>query len=342
MNATDPLSISRAAVNAPPDVRHPRLVEWVHRIAMLAKPDSIVWCDGSAREYGALCDGMVAAGTLHRLDPAKRPEQFPGAFRSRRRRARRGPHVHLQRAPGRRGADEQLGRAAGDAAHAEPAVRRLHARAHDVRGPVLDGSARQSDRAYRRRDHRQSVCRRQHAHDDADGLARLRRARRERIVHSLRAFGGCAACVGRAGRRMAVQSVEQVHRAFSRGARDLELRLRLWRQRAARQEVLRAAHRVGDGPRRGVARGAHADSRRDVAGRREALRRRGFSERVRQDEFRDADSAGGSRGLARDDDRRRHRMDQAGTRRRVSTRSIPRPVISASRRERRTNRIRTR
>src|SRR5579864_6000214 len=76
MNATDPLSISRAAVNAPPDVRHPRLVEWVHRIAMLAKPDSIVWCDGSAREYGALCDGMVAAGTLHRLDPAKRPNSF--------------------------------------------------------------------------------------------------------------------------------------------------------------------------------------------------------------------------------------------------------------------------
>jgi phosphoenolpyruvate carboxykinase (GTP) len=76
MNATESLSIRRAAVNAPPDVRHPRLVEWVHDIAALAKPDNIVWCDGSADEYRQLCDRMVAAGTLHRLDPGKRPNSF--------------------------------------------------------------------------------------------------------------------------------------------------------------------------------------------------------------------------------------------------------------------------
>ena len=39
---------------------------------------------------------------------------------------------------------------------------------------------------------------------------------------------------------------------------DLELRQRLRRQRAARQEVPRAAHRLDDGPRRGLARRAHA------------------------------------------------------------------------------------
>jgi phosphoenolpyruvate carboxykinase (GTP) len=76
MNATESLSVRRAAVNAPPDVRHSRLVEWVHDVAVLAKPDNIVWCDGSADEYRQLCDGMVAAGTLHRLDPAKRPNSF--------------------------------------------------------------------------------------------------------------------------------------------------------------------------------------------------------------------------------------------------------------------------
>ena len=41
--------------------------------------------------------------------------------------------------------------------------------------------------------------------------------------------------------------------------------LRLRGQRAARQEVLRAAHRLGDGARSGLARRAHADPRRHRA-----------------------------------------------------------------------------
>ena len=49
--------------------------------------------------------------------------------------------------------------------------------------------------------------------------------------------------------------------------RDLELRLGLRRQRAAGQEVLLAAHRLGDGPRRGLARRAHADPQADLARR---------------------------------------------------------------------------
>ena len=45
---------------------------------------------------------------------------------------------------------------------------------------------------------------------------------------------------------------------------NLVLRLRLRRQRPARQEVLRAAHRLGDGARRGLAGRAHADPRADL------------------------------------------------------------------------------
>ena len=59
-------------------------------------------------------------------------------------------------------------------------------------------------------------------------------------------------------RRVAVQRGE-VHRPLPRDARDLVLRLGLRRQRAAGQEVLRAADRVGHGPRRGLAGRAHAD-----------------------------------------------------------------------------------
>ena len=50
----------------------------------------------------------------------------------------------------------------------------------------------------------------------------------------------------------------QVHRALPRDARDPVVRIGLRRQRAARQEVLRAAHRERHGARRGLARRAHA------------------------------------------------------------------------------------
>ena len=58
-------------------------------------------------------------------------------------------------------------------AHAQDrcAVRRLHARAHDVRDPVLHGPDRFAAVALRRRDHRLAVRRRQHAHHDAHGRA---------------------------------------------------------------------------------------------------------------------------------------------------------------------------
>ena len=64
------------SVSAPARVRHPRLLEWVRDIAALTKPSRIVWCTGSDSEYAKLCDEMVEAGTLHRLDPVKRPNSF--------------------------------------------------------------------------------------------------------------------------------------------------------------------------------------------------------------------------------------------------------------------------
>ena len=57
-------------------VTHPRLTAWVEEIAHLARPDEVVWCDGSQREYDELCELLVAQGTMVRLDPAKRPRSF--------------------------------------------------------------------------------------------------------------------------------------------------------------------------------------------------------------------------------------------------------------------------
>jgi len=53
-----------------------QLRDWVADVAELCQPDRIHWCDGSQAEYDALCEEMVAAGTLLRLDPERRPGCF--------------------------------------------------------------------------------------------------------------------------------------------------------------------------------------------------------------------------------------------------------------------------
>ncbi|MBB4196996.1 phosphoenolpyruvate carboxykinase (GTP) [Rhodoblastus sphagnicola] len=55
---------------------NPKLLAWVDEIAQLCKPARIHWCDGSQAEYDALCQKMVDAGTLIRLNEKKRPNSF--------------------------------------------------------------------------------------------------------------------------------------------------------------------------------------------------------------------------------------------------------------------------
>jgi phosphoenolpyruvate carboxykinase (GTP) len=63
----------------PAPTRHQRLIEWVADVAALTKPDRVHWCDGSDEEWKALTDELVAAGTLKRLNPDKRPNSFYAA-----------------------------------------------------------------------------------------------------------------------------------------------------------------------------------------------------------------------------------------------------------------------
>lgn len=63
-------------VNAPEWVRHSALKQWVGQVAELTQPDRIEWCDGSQEEYDRLCEMLVQAGTMRRLNPALRPNSY--------------------------------------------------------------------------------------------------------------------------------------------------------------------------------------------------------------------------------------------------------------------------
>jgi len=76
MNHPNVAPANRAGVSAPDYVKHQGLIDWVASVAALTRPDRIVWADGTQAEYDRLCAEMVEAGTMRRLNPAKRPNSY--------------------------------------------------------------------------------------------------------------------------------------------------------------------------------------------------------------------------------------------------------------------------
>jgi phosphoenolpyruvate carboxykinase (GTP) len=71
-----PASPSALHINAPSYVKNQKLIQWVQEITSLTQPDQVHWCDGSAAEYDALCALLVKAGSLKKLNPAKRKNSY--------------------------------------------------------------------------------------------------------------------------------------------------------------------------------------------------------------------------------------------------------------------------
>ncbi|MBO1260285.1 phosphoenolpyruvate carboxykinase (GTP), partial [Bordetella holmesii] len=63
-------------LNVPAYVKHARLIEWVQSVVALTQPDRVVWCDGTQEEYDRLCEQMVPACTMRRLNAEKRPNFY--------------------------------------------------------------------------------------------------------------------------------------------------------------------------------------------------------------------------------------------------------------------------
>ena len=214
---------------------NPAIIDWVDKVADLTTPDTIVWCDGSDDEWRRLTTLLVDKGTFVRL--STRPNSFWCAsdpedvarvedrtFICSQEPSDAGPTNNWMD-PGRHEDRDDRG------------VSRRDGRAHHVCDRVLHGAAGCCRTQVRGTDHRLGLRRGLHADHDPlrhPGVAQPRQRRRLRPLPAL----GRRTPVPWTRRRAVAVRPHQVHHPLSRGAHDLELRLRLRRQRAARQEML--------------------------------------------------------------------------------------------------------
>src|SRR5262245_6019381 len=75
MSSTPPASPA-IDIAFPSELQNERVRTWVRDMVALCEPKSVHFCDGSDEEYDRLCQAMVDAGTLRRLNPDKRPNSY--------------------------------------------------------------------------------------------------------------------------------------------------------------------------------------------------------------------------------------------------------------------------
>ena len=177
MTATQDASDTTSAPESSSDsgaapTTHQGILDFVNEVAAMTQPDRIHWCTGSDEEWTELTDALVVDRHLHPARPGDQAQLLLRRLRPDRRRARRGPHLHLLgRREGLR-AHQQLDGPGRDEGHHAQALRRLHAGPHDVRHPVRDGPPRGREADVRHRDHRLGLRHRLDAGDGPHGHPR--------------------------------------------------------------------------------------------------------------------------------------------------------------------------
>ena len=226
---------------------HAGLAAWVDEVAALTTPDAIHWVDGSDEEWDLLTTRLVDGGTFTRLNPDKKPNSFHAA----------SDPSDVARVEDRTFICSQDEKDAGftnnwkSPADMKALMTDLYKGCMTGRTmyviPFVMGHIEADVPMY-------GV----EITDSAYVVVSMKIMARigTPVLNAIEAAGrrlrqgpalGRLPAHRRPGRRRVAVLGDQVHRPLPRDPRDLELRLGLRRQRPARQEVLRAAHRVGDG-----------------------------------------------------------------------------------------------